>query len=224
MLSEKSNYKCRKFFHDYLWIVLFILSILLISLECYYSCCIISSISASVLLNISCSIFAASVFNFVLIYIPHKMRKKTLEKLIIKDFLRLHECARLCKLSIVSPYKADETKWDNKEEYANQFCKTDLYEKWSDFSGCSYNKLERIEKLCVNMKDIIDHLMFYQDFLSYNQFATLIKILECPIMCSKIKPIDFNIPEQYRCNKYDNQKEIGESIYDLYNILIMCNK
>lgn len=172
-----------------------------------------------VALNISCSIFAAGLFHFVIVYLPYICKKATVEKLIIKDFFRLKECARLCRLSIAPAYSFDEEKWNSKEEYAEHFYKTNLYGTWTNFKERSFTRLDRIESLRKDMKDIIDHLLFYQEYLNYSQFATLLKILECPLFSTQITPIDYNLTESERINQDNNQKQIGEAIYNICELL-----
>ena len=73
------------------------------------------------------------------------------------------------------------------------------------------------------MKDTIDHLMMYREYLNMDQFEALTQILSSKLFKSPIEPIVWEIPEETRIHKFDNQKEIGESIYEVYDFLRMLN-
>ena len=218
-MKYKCLFRTLKSIHDYSWIILFVVSVFVFCFLCYNKSLINNEMPNVVALNILCSIFAAGLFHFGMVYLPYRCKKKTVEKLIIKDFIRLRECARLCRLTIKPTFTFDETKWNSKDEYAEHFCKTNLYDTWAIFKECSFTRLDRIERLRKDMKDIIDHLLFYQEYLNYSQFATLLKILECPLFSTQITPIDYNLTESERINQDNNQKQIGEAIYNICELL-----
>lgn len=175
------------------------------------------------LLNISYSIFAAALFNYVLVHIPYKRKKKYVNSIIKSDFFKLHDYARLCRLSI-EPYLSFEMNktWENEHEYVKQFCETDLYETWMESSNYSITRLEYIKNLSNEMKLIIANLLSFDEYLSEEQFVTLTQILDSDLFRSAITPINKSIPKRDRnfCN--DNQAKIGVAIYNIYELISKC--
>ncbi|MBQ3237869.1 MAG: hypothetical protein IJA98_02205 [Bacteroidaceae bacterium] len=175
------------------------------------------------LLNISYSIFAAALFDLFLVYIPNRRKRSLVEELINGDFFRLKECARLCRLSIEPAYPFEEKRWSSEEEYVEQFCKSDLYDVWDNSKGNPTTRLQRIEYLRDEMRHTLDHLMMYREYLSIQEFETLTKVFSSELFNKAVEPIVWEIPERERIHKPDNQEAIGKSIYDVYELLRMCN-
>lgn len=176
------------------------------------------------LLNISYSIFAAALFDLFLVYIPNRRKRSLVEELINGDFFRLKDSARLCRLSIEPEYSIDEKKWSREEEYVEQFCKSDLYDIWDNSKGTPTTILQRIVYLRDEMRQTLDHLMMYREYLNIQEFETLTKVLSSELFNKAIEPIIWEIPERERIHKYDNQEAIGRSIYEVYDLLRICNQ
>lgn len=206
---------CR-FCIEYSWAIFLLLSLVII-----FACSTDGKYSK--LLNISYSLFAAALFDLVLVYIPRSRKVSFVKDLVDSDFFRLCEYARLCRLSIEPAYSLEKKNWRSKEEYVAQFNKTNLYEVWSKSEETSATRLQRIVYLRNEMKDTIDHLMMYREYLNMDQFEALTQILSSKLFKSPIEPIVWEIPEETRIHKFDNQKEIGESIYEVYDFLRMLN-
>ena len=61
-------------------------------------------------------------------------------------------------------------------------------------------------------------LTSYSHELSYEQLNFIENALQSIFLLSPLIPIDFSIPQElfFEYNKNNNQKEIGESIFELY--------
>lgn len=217
MKHKNNNCNFGRLSIEYSWAIL-----LAISLAIIFFC---GDASWSIrLLNISYSIFAAALFNLFLVYIPNRRKRSLVEELINGDFFRLKDSARLCRLSIEPEYSIDEKKWSREEEYVEQFCKSDLYDIWDNSKGTPTTILQRIVYLRDEMKHTLDHLMMYREYLSIQEFETLTKVLSSELFNKAIEPIIWEIPERERIQKPDNQEAIGRSIYEVYDLLRMCNQ
>ena len=206
-----------KFCREYLWVISGVLSVIAI--------CICSEDSDNTkLLNISYSVFATVLFHLLLVFVPNRRKRLLAEELINSDFFKLKESARLCRESIEAAFSFGSCNWKSKDEYVKQFCSIDLYEVWRESNGKTITRLGRIEGLRDEMKDTIDHLMMYRECLNMDEFETLARILSSKLFYSPIEPIDWGMPEEIRTYKSDNQKEIGESIYEVYNLLRILNQ
>lgn len=212
---KRKNVFCR-FCIEYSWAILLLLSLVII-----FACS--TEGKHSKVLNISYSIFAAALFDIVLVYIPKRRKVSLVKGLIDSDFFRLRESARLCRLCIEPAFSFDTKKWNCTDEYVKQFVNIDLYEEWKVLNGKPITRLAQIEYLRNEMKDTIDHLMMYREYLNMDQFEALTQILSSKLFKSPIEPIVWEIPEETRIHKFDNQKEIGESIYEVYDFLRMLN-
>lgn len=175
------------------------------------------------LLNVSYSIFAAALFNYVLVYIPYKHKGKYVNSIIKSNFFKLQDYARLCRLSIEPCFSFEMNKtWKNKQEYVKQFCETDLYETWVGTPTSLITRLERIKNLSNEMRSIIDNLLSFGEYLSEEQFVTLAKILNSSLFRLEIIPTNWSIAEINRISREDNQEEIGIAIYDTYELIRKC--
>lgn len=226
-IPMKWRFRIYRFQYNNLWWILWIIASGIIYWIQFTDCRIGSHERADdiniTLLNVSYSIFAAALFNCVLVYIPYKHKRKYVNSIIKSDFFKLHDYARLCRLSIEPYFSFERNKtWKNKQEYVKQFCETDLYETWVGTPTSLITRLERIKNLSNEMRSIIDNLLSFGEYLSEEQFVTLTQILNTSLFRLSIIPTDWSIAERDRIFREDNQEEIGMAIYDTYELVRKC--
>ncbi len=213
----KQNTGFCNFCREYLWGILGVLSLIFII------CCNDDGNNTK-LLNIAYSTFAAALFNFVLVFMPFRRRISLVRTLVDNDLSKLRECARLCRQSIVPVFSFEERNWNDADDYVKQFCETDLYEVWEKSDKREITILQRIEHLRDEMKDTLDHLVVYREYLDMEQLELIIQIQSSELFKSPIEPIVFDLLKEDRVHKTENQKAIGQSIYEVYDSLRNYNK
>lgn len=161
--------------------------------------------------NICYSIVAAGIFYYVDVRLPKQYYKRAYKNIISHQLLLIVETLRLCREVVV--------KFDfnikNRDEYVEIFSKYNLHEK--SFSR-QLTILEYINIKKEQARSIIISLLSYSQYLDFEEQKILLKILDTPFFKNDIIAIDYNVPDNLLENKYNNQKEIGESIYDNYEL------
>ena len=163
--------------------------------------------------NICYSIIAAGLFYFFDVYIPYMYKKKAYRKLVKHQLFLLVESLRLCR-EIAVKFNMNEI---NRNEYIEIFSRCNLNErrKTGRLTILEYINLKK-EKI----RAIITSLLSQSQFLEFIEYETLIKILDSPFLREEIIAIDDNLPDSLLTNDYNNQRKIGESIYDNYQMSI----
>ena len=161
--------------------------------------------------NICYSIVAAGIFYYVDVRLPKHYNKRAYKNIISHQLLLIVETLRLCREVVV--------KFDfnikSRNEYVEIFSKYNLHEK--SFSR-QLTILEYINIKKEQARSIIISLLSYSQYLDFEEQKILLKILDTPFFKNDIIAIDYNVPDNLLENKYNNQKEIGESIYDNYEL------
>lgn len=161
--------------------------------------------------NICYSIVAAGIFYYVDIRLPKQYNKRAYKNIISHQLLLIVETLRLCREVVV--------KFDfnikSRNEYVEIFSKYNLHEK--SFSR-QLTILEYINIKKEQARSMIISLLSYSQYLDFEEQKILLKILDTPFFKNDIIAIDYNVPDNLLENKYNNQKEIGESIYDNYEM------
>lgn len=161
--------------------------------------------------NICYSIVAAGIFYYVDVRLPKQYNKRAYKNIISHQLLLIVETLRLCREVVV--------KFDfnikSRDEYVEIFSKYNLHEK--SFSR-QLTILEYINIKKEQARSMIISLLSYSQYLDFEEQKILLKILDTPFFKNDIIAIDYNVPDNLLENKYNNQKEIGESIYDNYEL------
>ena len=159
-----------------------------------------------IVLALSYSYIAAAIFHFVTIFCPHKKRLQDISPLLEYNLLCLKDKIRLCYLVTLPPYDLRQKKYD-KIEYVKRFTFENLYQDYAFDKGKS--KQDKLHSLRKEINDIINLLMAYREYLKDDAFQFLNDISTSFFMTNDIIPNDI----EYKNN---NQEQIGESIFDLY--------
>lgn len=104
-----------------------------------------------------------------------------------------------------------------KSVFGEKFSQIDLYEKSEfDFSKRKKEILNMRKEIIISKCENL--LTSYSHELSYEQLNFIENALQSIFLLSPLIPIDFSIPQElfFEYNKNNNQKEIGESIFELY--------
>lgn len=172
----------------------------------------IAKATNNIILAISYSIIAATIFHVWVNVIPKYQRRKIIEPLLNYLLLSISEDIRLSKDSII-PFTAISNEKLRKTDYTKKFNNSNLHED-SIIKGKS--KLEYLNDLRESIKKTSYILLSYRDYLNNKQFQYINFLLQSPFISQGIHPYP-NIELEQRTEYYgSNQHEIGESIYDLY--------
>lgn len=159
-----------------------------------------------IVLALSYSYIAAAIFHFMVIYYPHKKRQRTIAPFLENNLLRLKEKIRQCYMVVLPPFIIGKVY--DRDEYKSYFSNTNLYENYIFTGGKS--KLNRLQLLRSEIKELIFQLLTYQDYLDDETFNFLKEVAISNYITNDI------VPNNEMCNDSSkNQDIIGESIFDL---------
>lgn len=167
--------------------------------------------------NVSYSIIAAFVFYIVIDYIPFARKKKIMRVLIDAQFSNLYEHIYHCVNGIISPFAFNPKKYTDKDDFTNDFYGIDLEENVEIFS--SKNRKSYLESNKEHIKNIIEKLLDLHPYLSYKELDNISHIINSSFIKKPILPRKIDLPEEYIDSYPNNQKEIGESIYEIYELI-----
>ena len=131
------------------------------------SICITNCIAANFcefLTNILNSIIAATIFYWIVDYMPFVKKKKIMRILIGSKLFELNEHIRLCKEIPTSRFNIKSTTYKDCKEYAEEFYKINLEEKSIFSSSQTWKEYLESHKKCI--ADIISTLFDLHAYLS----------------------------------------------------------
>ena len=165
-----------------------------------------------VLVNLSYSYLAAVFFYWVADRIPYHYKRAKIRMKLRRKFNIIKEDIRRSK-EVVAPFNMLQDKELNKEEFIEQFMQRDLEDK------CYFSKTARIiDHLEFLKKDImfnIEYLLTYNEYLNLKQYTLLLELLDYSYLSQRIIP-KIDVDKEFQTAWNDNQKEIGLSLYALY--------
>ena len=133
--------------------------------------------------------------------------------LINSKLFELNEHIRLCK-EILIRFSMESKTYKNCKEYAEDFCKIDLEEKSIFSSSQTWKEYLESHKKCI--ADIISILFDLHAYLSDKELEILTAIVTSTFLSESIIPQNHDLPNDVNNSFPNNQKEIGESIYKIY--------
>lgn len=174
---------------------------------------------SDILENIAYSYIAAVVFYVVVDYMLSFRRKKIMCIQIKSHMSILNEHIRLCKNTVYNTFDLSSKEYKNSKEYADDFDELDLTEKWGlDSNSLQTRKLYLESQKSVILENIVS-LLNYHDFLSDEQLKNLIKIRNSVFLIQPIFEKNYNFEKEQIDLYPNNQKEIGESIYEIDKLI-----
>lgn len=200
------------FSKTYIWFSLALIALILcidIELQWFVVPCNSNAIAINrIILALSYSYIAATIFHILVNYLPQKKRRETIKPLINSKFKTLTELFRLCKLTVTPPFDFSNKVY-TKEEYCQLFSHNDLYEDYAFCKG--QKKHERLENLRSQIIGTATILLSYREYLKDEQFDYLIKVMYSTFISFGVYPYN-----EESNNYYCNQDEVGACIFDLY--------
>ena len=202
------NFYCKTYIWFSFAIVAFILCVN-IELQWFLVPCNSNAIAINnIILALSYSYIAATIFHILVNYLPQKKRRETIKPLINSKFQTLTELFRLCKLIVIPPFDCSNKEYE-KEEYCQLFSHDDLYEDYAFCKG--QKKYERLENLRSQIIGTSTILLSYREYLRDEQFDYLIEVMYSSFINIGVYPYN-----EGSSNYYCNQDEVGACIFDLY--------
>ena len=208
-----------KHLSKYYWAYLAALALLLcIDIEfewiLIHSCSTINGNAVNnIILALSYSYIAASIFHYVVNVLPHNRRMHLIKPLLNDNLSKLSESIRL-SMEVIIPFAAVSNIVYDKEEYAKMFENANLHE--DVYYSKEKSILNYLEELRLNIRDISFLILSYREYLNDEQCQYISNIQKSLFISQGIRPYP-DIDVKYRKDYYgSNQYEIGESIYDLY--------
>ena len=166
----------------------------------------------TIIVNLSYSLLAATIFHVVINYLPEYFRNKIMREKINLNLERIKYLIQQC-VSDIDLYSFHfNIKIPSKEIFIKQFSNKDLT------PPCDYLTLLKRNNLEIN--SLIDFLLIISEFLSDDEIRTLFKIKDSLFLTTPIDPKDY-IQNEYgtQIETPNNQEKIAESIYDIYELI-----
>lgn len=166
-----------------------------------------------IIVNISYSYIAATIFYFVMDYLPNLHRKKIMRRK-IKSYLVQIKVSILQCIKDINLYNfIQPSQILSRKDFIKQFSSKDLT------LPCDYLTILQRNKIELNL--LVDFLLTIQNFLSDKEFHNLLNIKDSLFLTQSIRPIDYietEHGERMECPG-SNQEEIANSIYVIYELI-----
>lgn len=166
-----------------------------------------------IIVNISYSYIAATIFYFVMDYLPNLHRKKIMRRKILLYLSKIKQMVEQCIKSINMYNFIQPNQILSKKDFIKQFSSKNLTPL------CDYLIILQRKKIELNL--LVNFLLTIQNFLSDKEFYNLLKISESLFLTQQIHPTDYietDKGEKLECPG-SNQKEIANSIYEIYELI-----
>lgn len=209
---KKHRDLCSWISDNWIGILLFLISITIMAIP-YYNKIIELSV---ILINISYSILAAFLFYLIIDVIPTRKRTKIIRNRITRQFVRVKEEIRLCK-SVLSPFDLDKYDSLNRNEYVAEFETLDLNTKYISKNGIIIK--DYLENHKHKIEFILNQILEYNQYLNNTELNLINDILNSTFLLYNIRPINYDLPNELICTYPNNQRGIGESIYDISELI-----
>lgn len=163
-----------------------------------------------ILLSLSYSYVAASVFHLIVVYLPHRRRKKYVSLYFKAKLFSISDKLRICKDTVLSP--SCMRKQMSKEEFVQIFSEANLHEK--SFIDKRISKLQVLKVLRQKIIDDVTDIYAYIDYLDKEELSLLTEVLNSEFIRNGIDALP-DVEVQDRIGYTCNQREIGKCIYEL---------
>ena len=144
-------------------------------------------------------------------FLPYKKKKKAITPFLKTELLLIREKLRLCKTTVLPffCYRQEYTQ----DDFVKIFTNINLYENCFTNNGIS--KKERIEKLRLDIMELVGIILTFREYIDNDLFLLLIDMLNSIFIVNGLDPYP-DVDENIRFEYNGNQPEIGTCIYDLY--------
>lgn len=175
----------------------------------------------SIIVNLSYSYIAATIFHIVMIICPGIRRRKIMRRKIESYLLRMESAIKLC-ITHIHLYSLDSRDYKvlPKEEFIEKFSKKDLT------PPCGYLKI--LEQMALKISLLVELLLNIQEYLSDEEIEKLMIVKDSLFLTQTICPTFYiENDDGSQCEIPDsNQKEMAESIYNIYELIndLVCKQ
>lgn len=167
------------------------------------------------IVNMSFSYLAACIFYILNEIFPRYTKRKVAKRHVEKEIREIRELLRQI-FSSIEPFRLEKHNY-TRDEFVNLFEATDLID--NGYYGGNIKMLDAINERKARIESICNSLLSsYIHYLNHKELIYIDKIAHSQFILNSIEPIEYSIPIEYRIHKYDNQREIGECIYNLYSL------
>lgn len=173
---------------------------------------IIAKGTNNIALALSYSYIAAVVFHLMVNELPQYRRKMILKPLLDTNVLKICEEIRLC-IECVIPLKHICDRKYSKTEFVQRFEEENFHEAY--FWGNGISKKEYLEERRKKITQSAYLVLSYREYISEKLFLFLNDVLNSTFIMQGIRDYP-NVNLLDRIGYDDNQREIGECIYNLY--------
>lgn len=166
----------------------------------------------SVILNISYSLLGCCVFFFLNDWIPTIHKRKVAECHVSRQLRDMHEELRIIVQNELFLYNLNDNIINN---FVIEFENAQL--QTSSLMNPNISKEESINKRRTSIINISNNLLSsYFSILSSEQLTFLDNVLKSEFANNRLKPMEWKEDNTPILNYPNNQKKIGESIYQIY--------
>lgn len=170
-----------------------------------------------IILNLSYSYLAAYMFYIVMNWLPGLRRKSIVKSYTKYHLLKIREHISICTnsqhLYALSGRKsyAGYAPYQSREEFIAEFGEAQLL------------NLDIIESSRVKIKQLVDSILIFVEYLSEEELENLLKVKESLFLKESIRPIEYADEEQ-KTEIPNNQRDMAESIYHIYELIKVIEK
>lgn len=197
------------------WLLILVISIAIIAVEYYFKRNEDMTV-INIFANIAYSLLAATIFYLMIDVVPTYRKNQIIKKRINRQFIRIKEEIRLCK-SVLRPFDLDKYNSLSRDEYIVEFKKLNLNTKYISKNGISIK--EYLIRQQGQLELLLNQLLEYNQHLDNKELKVINDILDSAFLMNSIIPIDYDVPDQELHTYPNNQREIGESIYDISELI-----
>ena len=165
--------------------------------------------------NFAFGIIAAAIFYVANVKMPNWLYRKAVRLRIENELSKISlDIKRI--INSVQPYRMDFKERD-RDFFVKAFEDQNLNEPFSFNRTVSFK--DRINEIQSEIISICEGLFLnYFKFMSNAEITYLYDILNSYFIREVLCPIEYDYPEQYWFNSYNNQRKMGESIFYLYEL------
>jgi len=173
-----------------------------------------------VIVNLSYSILAAAIFYFIIDFIPFYSKRNKIRRIIFIKMNELRAKIHKAKTAIYIPPFSNMP--SSKSDFISDFENKDMTQAYQLGIG-GFKNLEHF--FAVNkteIKNLIQDIVAYSEYLYDDEVEILAKINSSKYINHFFFTKDYEMLK-IRHDLYDNQKEIGESIYNINELIKRIN-
>lgn len=169
-----------------------------------------------IILNLSYSILAAVIFYIFIEVIPYYTKKKKMRQVLRTKIDRIKQDLNSAKNAIYLPPFTEVAK--TRDGYITDFANKNLYDAYCLGIYGFKNIREYLEYNRTQIRNSILEILSYSDFLTEKEVKTLADINSSLYINEYLFIKDFEMMK-IQPDLYNNQKEIGESIYSINELI-----